>query len=112
MAHGEGWHNYHHAFPWDYKAAELPTYNGNLTTALIDLFAKLGWAYDLKTVSEDMIKRKVQRTGDGSHKYSKEVNSNDTDKDDQVEENVIWGWDDPDITAEEKSFAEIRLKSE
>ncbi|XP_034247037.1 stearoyl-CoA desaturase 5-like isoform X3 [Thrips palmi] len=23
---GEGWHNYHHVFPWDYKAAELGNY--------------------------------------------------------------------------------------
>lgn len=23
-AMGEGWHNYHHVFPFDYKAAELP----------------------------------------------------------------------------------------
>lgn len=39
---GEGWHNYHHVFPWDYKAAELGNYNGNWTTAFIDLMARLG----------------------------------------------------------------------
>lgn len=42
LAYGEGWHNYHHVFPWDYKAAELGNYNGNFTTGFIDLFAKLG----------------------------------------------------------------------
>lgn len=39
---GEGWHNYHHVFPWDYKTAELGDYSMNVTTAFIDFFAKLG----------------------------------------------------------------------
>ncbi|RLU24829.1 hypothetical protein DMN91_002919 [Ooceraea biroi] len=56
---GEGWHNYHHVFPWDYKAAELGNYRLNLTTAFIDLFAYFGLAYDLKTVPVDMIKKRV-----------------------------------------------------
>lgn len=43
---GEGWHNYHHVFPWDYKTGELGDYTYNLTTAFIDSFAKIGWAYD------------------------------------------------------------------
>ncbi|KYB27107.1 Acyl-CoA desaturase-like protein [Tribolium castaneum] len=60
---GEGWHNYHHTFPWDYKAAELDSYNGNLSTAFIDLMAKIGWAYDLKTVPLDVIRKRVLRTG-------------------------------------------------
>lgn len=45
---GEGWHNYHHVFPWDYKTSELGSYSFNITTAFIDFFAKLGWAYDSK----------------------------------------------------------------
>lgn len=43
LAVGEGWHNYHHVFPWDYKAAELGHYSMNFTTAFIDFFAKIGW---------------------------------------------------------------------
>lgn len=39
----------------------------NFTTAFIDFFAKIGWAYDLKTVSEEIIQKRVERTGDGSH---------------------------------------------
>lgn len=39
---GEGWHNYHHVFPWDYKTSELGTYYLNWTCALIDFFAKIG----------------------------------------------------------------------
>lgn len=63
---GEGFHNYHHAFPWDYKAAELP-YHVNVTTFLIDMFAKIGWAYDLKQPSEELIRRTAEKHGDGTH---------------------------------------------
>lgn len=87
LALGEGWHNYHHVFPWDYKTAELGNYSLNFTTAFIDFFAKIGWAYDLKTVSEDMIKKRVERTGDGTHE--------------------LWGWGDKDQTQEEKDEAVV-----
>lgn len=89
---GEGWHNYHHAFPWDYKTAELGKYSTNLTTAFIDLMAKIGWAYDLKSTSEDMIKKRVQRTGDGSHE--------------------LWGWGDKDQSKEEMNEAVIQHAKE
>lgn len=69
---GEGWHNYHHVYPFDYKCSELPFYWCNLTTSVIDFFACLGWAYDLKTMSQEMVRRRVLRTGDGSHRNSKE----------------------------------------
>jgi hypothetical protein len=62
VTHGEGWHNYHHTFPWDYKAAELDSYNGNSNTAFIDLMAKIGLAYDLKTASAELVKKRVQKT--------------------------------------------------
>lgn len=39
---GEGWHNYHHVFPWDYKTSELGDYNLNLSCMFIDFFAKIG----------------------------------------------------------------------
>jgi stearoyl-CoA desaturase (delta-9 desaturase) len=87
LALGEGWHNYHHAFPWDYKAAELGDYSLNWATAFIDFFAKIGWAYDLKTVSRDVIEHRVKRTGDGSH--------------------PLWGWNDKDQTWENKKMATI-----
>lgn len=31
----------------------------------IDTFAAIGWAYDRKTVSKDMIQARKERTGDG-----------------------------------------------
>jgi len=60
---GEGWHNYHHVFPWDYKTSELGFYRYNLTTAFIDFFAWIGWAYDLKVVSPEVVRQRVFRTG-------------------------------------------------
>ncbi|XP_012532278.1 acyl-CoA Delta(11) desaturase [Monomorium pharaonis] len=63
---GEGWHNYHHVFPWDYKASEL-RYSNYYTTQFIDLFAKIGWAYDLKQPSEEIVKTTAMKNGDGSH---------------------------------------------
>ena len=67
---GEGWHNYHHVFPWDYKAAELGKYSMNMTTAAIDFFHWIGLAYDLKTVPEKIVRSRVLRTGDGSHPFA------------------------------------------
>jgi len=67
IAFGEGWHNYHHTFPWDYKAGELGDYGMNWTTAFIDFFAYIGWAYDLKQPSKEFVQRVVEKLGDGSH---------------------------------------------
>lgn len=79
---GEGWHNYHHVFPWDYKTGELGN-SYNPSTTFIDFFARLGWAYDLKSVSPDMIARRAQRSGDGSHVWG--YGDNDIDKEDLAE---------------------------
>ncbi|KAF7282878.1 hypothetical protein GWI33_001856 [Rhynchophorus ferrugineus] len=87
IALGEGWHNYHHAFPWDYKTSELGKYSTNFSTLVIDGFAKIGWAYDLKTVSAEMVQKRVQRTGDGSHN--------------------IWGWGDKDQPKEDYEKVKI-----
>lgn len=65
VAMGEGWHNYHHVFPWDYKAAEFGDYKFNITTMWLDLFAKIGWAYDLKTPSRELIQKTMEKYGDG-----------------------------------------------
>lgn len=92
FAFGEGWHNYHHVFPWDYKTAELGDYRMNLTTAFIDLFAKIGWAYDLKSVSDEIIQKRVQRTGDGTHS--------------------TWGWGDKDQDKIEIEHATITHKKD
>ncbi|KAM4729196.1 LOW QUALITY PROTEIN: stearoyl-CoA desaturase b [Anableps anableps] len=64
---GEGFHNYHHTFPFDYATSEFGC-KINLTTAFINLMCFLGLAKDRKSVSKDMIAARIQRTGDGSYK--------------------------------------------
>ncbi|XP_029158101.1 acyl-CoA Delta(11) desaturase-like isoform X1 [Nylanderia fulva] len=61
VALGEGWHNYHHVFPWDYKTAELGNYTLNMTTMFIDAFSKIGWAYDLKQPSKELLRTVVMK---------------------------------------------------
>ncbi|KAI8441349.1 hypothetical protein MSG28_014966 [Choristoneura fumiferana] len=70
---GEGFHNYHHAFPWDYRSAEFGNETFNFTTTFIHFFKWLGWAYDFKTVDREMILKRVARTGNGTHASVKEV---------------------------------------
>lgn len=60
---GEGAHNYHHTFPWDYKAAELPYLNFNSSTLFINVMAKMGWAYDLREPSPELVEKVVRRIG-------------------------------------------------
>lgn len=102
---GEGWHNYHHVFPWDYKTAELGNYRYNITTAFIDFFAKIGWAYDMKTVSKEMIDRRAARTGDGS-RSSHESAVKHTEQD-ATETIAIYGWNDVDLDDNDKKCATI-----
>jgi len=66
---GEGFHNYHHAFPYDYSVSEY-RWHINFTTFFIDCMAALGLAYDRKRVSKAAVLARVKRTGDGSHKSS------------------------------------------
>ncbi|CAG2100580.1 unnamed protein product [Medioppia subpectinata] len=67
LSGGEGYHNYHHTYPWDYSASEYGWKdNFNIATAFIDLFAVLGLAYDRKSVPKPVIKRRITGTGDGS----------------------------------------------
>lgn len=67
ITQGEGFHNYHHTFPSDYRTSEWgPYYANSLTTAFIDLMAKIGWAYDLKKASPELIKQTMQKRGEGS----------------------------------------------
>ncbi|XP_055792838.1 acyl-CoA desaturase [Salvelinus fontinalis] len=62
---GEGFHNYHHTFPYDYASSEFGC-NLNLTTCFIDLMCFLGLAKDRKRVSPELVLARAQRTGDGS----------------------------------------------
>ena len=60
---GEGWHNYHHTFPYDYGTSEWGP-RINLSTIIIDLAAAVGMVYDRKQVSQQAIERVRKRVGD------------------------------------------------
>ncbi|XP_076016460.1 stearoyl-CoA desaturase b [Genypterus blacodes] len=64
---GEGFHNYHHTFPFDYSTSEFGC-KLNLTTAFINLMCFLGLARDLKKASKEAIRGRIQRTGEASFK--------------------------------------------
>ncbi|KAJ9593738.1 hypothetical protein L9F63_014711, partial [Diploptera punctata] len=60
---------------WGSRPYNTPIFN--LTARFIDFFAKFGWAYDLKVVSEETIKRRILRTGRRKHIRKRKT---------------IWGW--------------------
>ncbi|XP_063290980.1 stearoyl-CoA desaturase [Pelobates fuscus] len=64
---GEGFHNYHHTFPYDYSSSEFGV-RLNLTTCFIDLMCLLGLATNCKKVSKEAILARKVRSGDGSHR--------------------------------------------
>ncbi|KAK7579875.1 hypothetical protein V9T40_000504 [Parthenolecanium corni] len=86
----EGWHNYHHVFPWDYKASEYWGYKGGISSTLVDFFARMGWAYDLKTTSADVTIKRRLRTGDLSCS--------------------IWGWKDPNLDSVDRALTKINYQ--
>jgi hypothetical protein len=64
-----------------------------------------------------MIKKRVLRTGDGTHSYSIKYsiiedsnNNNNNSNDDDSDQKVFWGWDDKDMTSTEKKAADIYNK--
>ena len=67
LAMGEGWHNFHHVFPYDYRASEFGgASTSNLTTTAIEFCSRFGLTYDLKAASDSLIEKRVLRTGDAS----------------------------------------------
>eukprot|EP00747_Dinoflagellata_sp_TGD_P199449 gnl/TRDRNA2_/TRDRNA2_72698_c1_seq1.p1 gnl/TRDRNA2_/TRDRNA2_72698_c1~~gnl/TRDRNA2_/TRDRNA2_72698_c1_seq1.p1 ORF type:complete len:319 (+),score=19.50 gnl/TRDRNA2_/TRDRNA2_72698_c1_seq1:3-959(+) len=52
---GEGWHDYHHCFPWDYAAAELGAWDQwNPTKIFIDMCESVGLASNRKRCSTNL----------------------------------------------------------
>lgn len=99
LAFGEGWHNYHHVFPWDYKAAELGNYRLNITTGFIDLMSKIGWAYELKTASPEMVKKRALRTGDGTRPRENDASVGESEH--VTHGGDVWGWGDANMKEED-----------
>nr|BCB67646.1 Delta9 desaturase [Parietichytrium sp.] len=53
LSMGEGWHNWHHAFPHDYAASELGvSAQFNPTKLFIDFCAKIGLVYERRRATE------------------------------------------------------------
>lgn len=76
-------------------------------------FIPTGWATDLKTVSADLVRKRVLRTGDGSHDYAKELNAQRTlTSCDQRDMDHFWGWNDELLTEEDRNDVTILNKSE
>lgn len=77
-----------------------------------------GWATDLKTTTDDMIKKRAIRTGDGSHHYAIEAKKNDLligDNNNEGEKRDLdhfWGWDDPEMLQEDKEVLILNRKFE
>ena len=65
LAMGEGFHNYHHTFPYDYSTSEWGL-SFNMTTGFINLMAKLGQAYKLRTANPATVTARALRTGQPS----------------------------------------------
>lgn len=79
----------------------------------------------MKTVSDELIRQRCLRTGDGHHKFSKMIDDNNnnaplSEEDREVmlgaldphkEENMVWGWDDKDMTEHDRKLATIFKKS-
>lgn len=61
LASGEGWHNFHHRFPFDYRNGHR-FYHWDPAKWLINLFRCFGLAYDLKTTPQAEIYRAKMMT--------------------------------------------------
>lgn len=75
---GEGWHNFHHVFPSDYRAAEFG-HGHDMSTAFIGIMKRIGWAYDLKETPQHLVNQWIKKYGDGSHTLDL-VEQDSTDK--------------------------------
>lgn len=63
----------------------------------------LGWATDLKTVPPHIVQKRILRTGDGSHEYSKAYKNEDDKQSPVVMNEHVWGWNDEKMTETDKS---------
>jgi stearoyl-CoA desaturase (delta-9 desaturase) len=62
LALGEGWHNWHHKYPFDYATSEFGvTKQYNPTKFFVDVCCFLGLAYDRKRATGAWAKLKAQR---------------------------------------------------
>lgn len=79
---GEGFHNYHHTFPYDYAAGEFGKYL-NITTTFIDFCAMLGLVQDRRMADRETVFKRRLRTGDGSNLVQDQDNNNNSSNDNE-----------------------------
>lgn len=80
----------------------------------IDFLAWIGWATDLRTVPDSIIKSRILRTGDGSHSYSKtwdNANSNNNHDDGSRDTDHFWGFGDKEMTIDDMKNVKILHQS-
>ena len=63
LAMGEGFHNYHHVFPYDYSTSEWG-FRINATTLFLDAMAAVGLVYDRRTAKGETVVARAARTGE------------------------------------------------
>lgn len=72
----------------------------NITNKQLFTFVPLclfeGWASDRKTVPLEIVRRRILRAGDGTHRFAKEK-----------DQEHLWGWGDKDMLLDESEYAEI-----
>ncbi|CAB0044615.1 unnamed protein product [Trichogramma brassicae] len=54
---GEGWHNYHHVFPSDYRVADFGLGRFDATSRFIEWCAARNWASDLRVAADETVRR-------------------------------------------------------
>ena len=69
LAIGEGWHNWHHKYPFDYAASELGVSSQfNPTKLAIDLAAALGMVSDRKRATAMWAREQAKRGAEAKAK--------------------------------------------
>ncbi|XP_070498186.1 acyl-CoA Delta-9 desaturase [Chironomus tepperi] len=51
------WPQYHYLLPYDYQSGEFGNYGEGSSTSLIRIFAAMGWATNLKTVTSEAVRK-------------------------------------------------------
>jgi stearoyl-CoA desaturase (delta-9 desaturase) len=74
LTNGEGWHNFHHRFPWDYRNGHR-FYHYDLTKWIIQICSGLGLVSHLKKASSNEIyKAKVEALKEKAHEQQPNLN--------------------------------------
>ncbi|XP_075225189.1 acyl-CoA Delta-9 desaturase-like [Lycorma delicatula] len=58
------WPQYHYILPWDYKSGEYGTYGSGCSTAFIRVWAALGLAYNLRSITTEGVKNALAEAAD------------------------------------------------